>query len=112
VEELLNRIRHFNKEREWEQFHSPKNLVMALMVETAEIAEKFQWLSDSESKNLSEGKLNEVTEELGDVFIYLVNLADKLGVDLNKAAMDKLEKNNQKYPAEKVRGSSRKYTEY
>ena len=112
MKELLAQIKQFNDERDWEQFHSPKNLVMALMVETAEIGEIFQWLSEDASKNLSEDRLKRVSEELGDVFIYLVNLADKLGIDLNKAAMEKLKKNSEKYPAEKVRGSSRKYTEY
>ncbi len=112
MNELLVQIKQFNDERDWDQFHSPKNLAMALMVETAEVAEKFQWLSGDESKSLPKAKLIEVAEELGDVFIYLVNLADKLGIDLNNAALDKLEKNREKYPAGKVRGSSKKYTEY
>lgn len=112
MKELLVQIRQFNDERDWDQFHSPKNLAMALMVETAEVAERFQWLSADESKTLPEDKLIEVAEELGDVLIYLVNLADKLGIDLNEAALDKLGKNRKKYPAGKVRGSSKKYTEY
>jgi len=112
MKELLEQIKRFNKERDWEQYHSPKNLVLALMVEVAEVAEKFQWLTEQESQELSSEKLKEITEELGDVLIYLVNLADKLNIDLVKAARDKLAKNAKKYPADQVRGSSRKYTEY
>jgi len=112
MKELLEQIKRFNKERDWEQYHSPKNLVLALMVEVAEVAEKFQWLTEQESQELSSEKLKEITEELGDVLIYLVNLADKLNINLVKAARDKLAKNAKKYPADQVRGSSRKYTEY
>ncbi len=112
MEELLEQIKRFNKERDWEQYHSPKNLVLALMVEVAEVSEKFQWLTEQESQKLSAEKLMEVREELGDVLIYLVNLADKLNVDLINAARDKLAKNARKYPADQVKGSSRKYTEY
>ena len=77
---IIRRIRAFNKERDWEQFHSPKNLAMALHVEVAEIAEHFQWLTQEESKNLSSAKLSKVKEEIGDVLIFLLNLSDKLGI--------------------------------
>lgn len=109
---LLEKIRRFRAERDWDQFHSPKNLAMALMVETAELAEHFQWLSQQQSRELPEPKRREIKEELGDVFIYLLNLADKLDIDLREAAHEKIEINSRKYPAERVRGKSWKYNEY
>lgn len=112
MERLLEKIRRFREERDWDQFHSPKNLVMALMVETAELAEHFQWLSQQQSRDLPEPKRRMIKEELGDVFIYLLNLADKLDIDLREAALEKIEINSRKYPAERVRGKSRKYNEY
>ena len=112
MRELLEKIIEFRKEREWEQFHSPKNLAMALMVETGELAEHFQWLTQEQSRDLSDEKKEHVKDELGDVLIYLVNLAYQLGIDPLQAALDKLEKNKQKYPAQKVKGKSLKYDEY
>ena len=112
MDELIKKIRAFNKERDWEQFHSPKNLAMALNVEVAEIAEHFQWLTENDSTNLPPEKLNEVKEEIGDVMIFLLNLSDKLEIDPIQAASEKLEKNKLKYPVEKVKGKSLKYTEY
>lgn len=109
---LRDRLRAFAEERDWEQFHSPKNLSMALMVEVAELMEHFQWLSEAESAELSEETHQAVAEELADCLLYLVRLSDRLGVDLNDAALRKLEKNAQKYPADRVRGSSKKYSEY
>jgi NTP pyrophosphatase (non-canonical NTP hydrolase) len=85
---------------------------MALVVETSELAEHFQWLTEEQSNKLSPGKLADVQEEVGDVLIYLVNLCDKLGIDPLEAAQDKLKKNMKKYPASKVRGKSYKYSEY
>ena len=108
---LLEKIRRFNDERDWAQFHSPKNLAMALSVEVAEIAEHFQWLTQDESKNVSPEKLSEIKDEIGDVMIYLFNLSDKLGIDPIEAAEKKLEANHNKYPAEKSKGSAKKYTE-
>lgn len=112
LDRLIERIRTFNKERDWEQFHSPKNLVMALVVEVSEIAEHFQWLKENESKKLSAKKVAEIEEEIGDVMLFLLNLCDKLGIDAVKAAEEKLEKNRKKYPVEKAKGNSRKYSEY
>ncbi len=112
LEALIEKIRAFNKERDWDKFHSPKNLAMAFNVEVAEIAEHFQWLSEEQSRKLPPEKLEKIAEEIGDAAICLMNLADKLGIDPLKAAGEKLEKNKQKYPAEKVRGKSSKYTEY
>ncbi|MFH1282885.1 MAG: nucleotide pyrophosphohydrolase [bacterium] len=112
MQKLIKKLREFAKERDWDQFHSPKNLSMALSVEVAEVVEHFQWLTEEQSKNLSPDKLKKIKEEIGDVFIYLVRLADKLDIDLFEAADEKIEKNKLKYPAETVRGKSFKYSEY
>ncbi len=98
MDELLKKVRKFREDREWDKFHSPKNLSMALMVETAEIAEHFQWLTEEASRELSEEKLGMVRDEIADVLIYLVNLADKLNLDPVRAAHDKIIKNIEKYP--------------
>lgn len=109
---LRDKLRAFAAARDWDQFHSPKNLSMALMVEVAELMEHFQWLTEAQSAALAEEKKSVVAEELADILLYLVRLADKLGVDLAEAALHKLEKNAVKYPAEQVRGSAKKYSEY
>ncbi len=109
---LRDKLREFAKARDWDQFHSPKNLNMALMVEVAELMEHFQWLTEEQSGKLTPDKKSDVAEELADILLYLVRLADKLGVDLKDAALLKLEKNALKYPADKVRGSAKKYSEY
>ena len=112
MKDLRVTIKEFIKERDWDQFHSPKNLAMALSVEVAEIIEHFQWLTEEQSRKLPPEKLAEVREEIGDVMIYLTELADKLGVDPVEAARAKLEINGQKYPAALVKGKAYKYTEY
>lgn len=112
MKDLLRKIQLFNRERDWEQYHSPKNLAMALTVEASELVEHFQWLTQEESRNLSPEKLEKVKDEIGDVLIYLANLADKLHIDPVAAAHAKVEKNRTKYPAEKVVGKSLKYSEY
>ena len=109
---LRDRLRKFVAERDWDQFHSPKNLAMALSVEAAELVEHFQWLTEAESQRLAPEKLAEVRDEIADVLVYLVRLADKLEVDLLAAAAAKIEKNALKYPADKVRGSMKKYSDY
>ena len=109
---LRDKLRTFAEARDWDQFHSPKNLSMALMVEVAELMEHFQWLSEEQSGNLDAAKKAVVAEELADILLYLVRISDKLGVDLLEAALHKLEKNAAKYPAEQVRGSAKKYSEY
>ncbi|MBI5183147.1 MAG: nucleotide pyrophosphohydrolase [Nitrospinae bacterium] len=111
MEELLKDIRQFNEERDWGQFHTPKNLAMSLAIEVAEVMEHFQWLTQEEGNNLSIDKKREISEELGDVMIYLVNLADKLNIDLLKAAQMKIEKNRRRYPITKAKGNSNKYLE-
>jgi len=112
LENLKNQLRYFAEERDWDQFHSPKNLSMALIAESAELVEHFQWLTEEQSKTLSADKLAEVEQELADIQIYLIRLADKLEIDLLEAVSNKIELNEKKYPADKVRGSVRKYTEY
>ena len=111
IASLRDALRQFTADRAWDQFHSPKNLAMALTVEAAELLEHFQWLKEGTAAELEPEKLAEVREELADVLLYLVMLADKLDVDLLEAARAKLRKNAEKYPVEKARGSSRKYTE-
>ena len=112
MNDLRDSIRAFIEERDWEQFHSPKNLAMALSVEVAEIVEHFQWLTEEQSRNLSPDKLTEVREEIGDVMIYLTELADALAIDSVEAAREKVEINNSKYPAALVKGKAAKYTDY
>ena len=112
MKELVQKLRDFAKERDWDQFHSPKNLSMALSVEIAEIVEHFQWATEKESFELNPDKLEKVKDEIGDILIYLVRLADKLGIDPIEAAKEKLEKNKQKYPVDKVKGKADKYTDY
>lgn len=109
--QLRDALRRFAAERDWDQFHSPKNLAAALTVEAGELLEHFQWLTDDQSKSLSSETLALVREELADVLLYLVRLADKLEVDLIEAAIRKIALNAEKYPATKARGSSKKYTE-
>ncbi|TAM44263.1 MAG: nucleotide pyrophosphohydrolase [Gammaproteobacteria bacterium] len=108
LEQLRERLRAFARVRDWEQFHSPKNLSMALIVEAAELVEHFQWLTESQSQNLDPKTFQAVEEEVADVFIYLVRLSDLLGIDLLDAAARKIALNEKKYPAEEVRGSAKK----
>jgi dCTP diphosphatase len=110
--ELRDTLRKFVAERDWDQFHSPKNLAMALSVEASELLEHFQWLTEADSRRLPPEKLAQVRDEMADVLVYLVRLADKLDVDLLDAAAKKIEKNALKYPADNVRGSMKKYSEY
>jgi len=109
---LRERLRGFVRERDWEQFHSPKNLAMAMIVEAAELVEHFQWMTEQESRELSQEKRDEVSQEIADTFVYLLRMSDVLGIDLIDAAHAKMDINAKKYPAEKVRGSNAKYTEY
>jgi len=112
LKDLIEQVKKFRQERDWDQYHSPKNLVMALVVEASELAEHFQWLTEEQSCSLPPDKLAQVQDEIGDVLIYLANLCDKLGIDPLESARDKLRKNRQKYPVSKVRGKSDKYSEY
>src|SRR6185295_12729123 len=103
--ELREHLRRFAQARDWDQFHSPKNLAMALIAEAAELVEHFQWLTEAQSAELSAEKKAEVAEELADVLVYLVRIADKLDIDLLAAASAKMAHNEAKYPAEHVKGS-------
>jgi NTP pyrophosphatase (non-canonical NTP hydrolase) len=105
-------VRQFVDERDWDQFHTPKNLASALTVEAAELLEHFQWLQHGRLEELGPDKLVEVRHEMADVLVYLVRLADKLDVDLLAAVQEKMVLNRAKYPAELVRGDARKYYEY
>lgn len=111
LRELALALRRFADERDWEQFHAPKNLAAALSVEAAELLEHFQWMTEDASRELPPETLAQVGEEMADVLLYLVRLADKLDVDLVQAARRKMQLNAQKYPVERARGSSRKYTQ-
>lgn len=111
LEALRDALRRFASDRDWEQFHSAKNLAIALSVEAAELLEHFQWMPEAESTALDPDQHAKVREEVADVLLYLIRLADKLGIDLLAAAHEKLTLNAAKYPVEKARGSSKKYTE-
>lgn len=112
LEEITEKIRHFRDERDWAQFHNPKDLAMALSIEASELMEHFLWKTPAELSARVEEKRAEIEDEIADVAIYLVELADLLGIDLFNAMQRKMEKNALKYPAEMVRGSSKKYSEY
>ena len=109
---LRGLVRAFVDERDWDQFHTPKNLSSALSVEAAELLEHFQWLQTGQPGELGPEKLVQVRHEMADVLVYLVRLADKLDVDLMAAVEEKMVLNRAKYPADKVRGDARKYHEY
>lgn len=111
VDQLAQALRHFAHERDWDQFHAPKNLASALIVEAGELLEHFQWLSEEQSRRLPPERLAAVAAEMADVLLYLVRLADVLGADLIAAAQTKMALNEQRYPIERARGSSRKYDE-
>lgn len=111
LQSLRDALRQFALDRDWDQFHFPKNLAIALSVEAAELLEHFQWMSESDSAAIDEPTRTKVREELADVLLYLIRLADKLNIDLSAAAIEKLRINAAKYPIDKSRGTSKKYTE-
>jgi dCTP diphosphatase len=110
-EDLRQRLAEFAAERDWDAFHAPKNLAMALAAEAGELLEHFQWLTEAQSAAMPEDERAAVALELADIQLYLVRLADKLGVDLVATAHRKIDLNAEKYPVEKARGNARKYTE-
>ena len=112
LKDLRAKINAFVTERDWAQFHSPKNLAMAMIVEAAELVEHFQWDTIQESYDLSADKRQEVAHELADTFVYLLRLAEVTGIDLIQAANDKIALNAIKYPVDKAKGSNAKYTVY
>ena len=111
IEQLAEAVRRFGHERDWHLYHSPKNLTAALIVEAAELLEPFQWLTEEQSHNLPPDKREAVRQEMADVLIYLVSLANTLDIDLLQAAEDKLAINARKYPVATAKGSCRKYNE-
>jgi NTP pyrophosphatase (non-canonical NTP hydrolase) len=111
LQPLVESLRAFAQARDWEQFHTPKNLASALSVEAAELLEHFQWLTEAQSRSLTPDKTVEVAAEAADVFLYLLQLCDKLGIDLITAAQAKMRVNAEKYPVPLARGNSKKYTE-
>ncbi len=111
LEAIRLAVRQFTAEREWQQFHSPKNLAMALAGETGELVSLFQWLDEDESRHLPAARLADAADEIADVQMYLVALADQLGIDIAQAVAGKMVKNAQKYPADAFRRSARKYNE-
>jgi dCTP diphosphatase len=109
--QLRDALREFAAQRDWDQFHSPKNLASALSVEAAELLECFQWLTEDESRRLTPEQHAQARAEMADVLNYLVRLADKLDVDLLEAAREKIQKNALKYPVDRARGNAKKYSE-
>jgi NTP pyrophosphatase (non-canonical NTP hydrolase) len=111
LQAITESLRTFALARDWAQFHSPKNLACALSVEAAELLEHFQWLTEEQSRELSDAKKEDVAAEAADVLLYLLQLCDKLGIDLVTAAKEKMVVNGVKYPVQSSKGSSRKYSE-
>ena len=111
IDKIKNDLRKFAEERDWEQFHSPKNLAMALSGEVGELAEIFQWLTENQSnkENISDEDLAKVREEVADILLYIIRLSDKLDIDLEQAVLDKLKINKEKYPVELSKGNATKY---
>lgn len=112
LKDLRSRLNAFVEERDWDQFHSPKNLAMAMIVEAAELVEHFQWMTEQQSRELTAEQKELAGQEIADTFVYLLRIAEVLNIDIIDAANRKLEINAKKYPAEKARGRNNKYTEY
>jgi dCTP diphosphatase len=112
LDNLTQQLADFARVRDWEQFHNPKNLAMALIGEAGELVEHFQWLTLEQSANLSPEKKQAVSYEMADVFIYLLRMAERLEIDILQATQDKIKINEQRYPAEKVKGDARRADEY
>jgi NTP pyrophosphatase (non-canonical NTP hydrolase) len=112
LDQIRSRIRKFRDARDWMQFHNPKNLACSISIEANELLEHFQWCTPEESLTTARQKQTEISHEIADVAVYLIELADNLGIDLAKAIAEKMAHNEAKYPTDKARGSSKKYTEY
>ncbi len=110
-QELMQSLLKFRDERDWGQFHTPKNLAMALVAEASELLSLFQWTSDAELAARCREKRSEIEQEIADVYIYLLFLAHELGIDLDEVAAEKMKLNAEHYPANKAKGNARKYTE-
>lgn len=112
LDQILEQIRTFRDERDWMQFHNPKNLACSVCIEASELLEHFQWTTPEESLELAARKKTEIAHEIADVAVYLIELADNLGIDLAQAVTEKMALNAAKYPVDQVRSSSKKYNEY
>ena len=112
LDQILQLIRTFRDERDWMQFHNPKNLACSVSIEAAELLEHFQWTTPEESLEVAKRKKTEIAHEIADVAVYLIELADNLGIDLGEAVAIKMKLNAEKYPVEQVRSSAKKYNEY
>ena len=112
LKELQKKIINFRDERDWKQFHNPKDLSQAISIEASELLEHFLWVSQEDSHNAVLKNKDAIADEMADIFAYLLSLSDVTGIDLGEALITKLEKNKEKYPIDKVKGSSKKYTEY
>jgi dCTP diphosphatase len=112
IQSIVLRLREFADNRDWEQFHSPKNLSMALAVEAGELMEIFQWLPQEDSRKLEEKDMSKAAAEIADVAIYLIRLSDVMGIDLLDTIKAKIDRNEEKYPIDKARGNSKKYTDF
>ncbi len=111
MDELIKKIVDFHNKRDWKQFHSPKNVAESIVLESAELLEIFQWVTSSDSYKVAKERKKEVSEEVADIFIYLLTFANDLGIDLVQAALNKLTINDKKYPVDKAKGNSKKYNE-
>lgn len=112
IEKLTVALREFARERDWDQFHSPQNLAIALSVECGELLEHFQWLTAPQSESLAETRRDQIRLEIADVFLYLLRLADRLSIDIVAAAFEKMALNAEKYPVALSKGTAKKYTEF
>ena len=110
--ELTSKLKDFAVRRDWEQFHSPKNLAMAISGEAGELLEHFQWLTQQQSRDIEAGKKQEVAYEMADILIYLLRMSEQLDIDLVTAVYEKMAINEERYPADKVRGDARRSDEY
>ena len=109
LDKIKQIVREFSSERNWDKYHTPKNLSMALSVEASELVEIFQWLTQEESKNIDSKEIQSVKDEIADILIYLIRIADKLDIDLEEAILEKIKKNADKYPVELSKDNAVKY---
>lgn len=111
MKEIIDALRKFNHDRDWDQFHNHKDLALSLVLEASEVMEHFQWKTLEQAESYAEDHKDEIADELADVAIYMIQLADKMGIDILEAIKAKIAKNAAKYPVEKSKGSAKKYTE-
>ena len=112
IQRVIDKIKKFRDDRDWMQFHDPKNMAVSIIIEASELLEHFQWKTKAEVEKYLDENREEVRDEIADIAMYLFELADNLGIDLLDAMEKKLKKNEEKYPVEKAKGSHKKYTEY